>query len=84
MTGKHAAHRCGEGEIATFDYDLPAELFMVKRKGRTRQRVGYRRFATEAEAIRFAGEDFLRTIPVAPANDNTATSLPTPLAFRCR
>jgi len=54
MTGKHAAHRCGEGEIATFDYDLPAELFMVKRKGRTRQRVGYRRFATEAEAIRFA------------------------------
>jgi hypothetical protein len=62
MTGKHAARRCGEGEIATFDYDLPAELFMVKRKGRTRQRVGYRRFATKAEAIRFAGEDFLLSV----------------------
>ena len=64
MTGKHAARRCGEGEIATFDYDLPAELFMVKRKGRTRQRVGYRRFATAAEAIRFAVEEFpaMRTL----------------------
>ena len=62
MTGKHVARRCGEGEITTFDYGLPAELFMVKRKGRTRQRVGYRRFATEAEAIRFAGEDFLLSV----------------------
>ena len=36
----------------TFDYDLPAELFMLKRKvglkrkGGARQRLGYRRFAT--------------------------------------
>ena len=51
MIGKHVARRCGEGEITTFDYGLPAELFMLKRKGRTRQRVGYRRFATAAEAI---------------------------------
>jgi hypothetical protein len=39
-----------------FDYQAPAELFMAKRKGR--QRLGYRRFATAAEAIRFAVEEF--------------------------
>ena len=48
----------------TFDYGLPAELFMLKRKvglkgkAGARQRLGYRRFATAAEAIRFAVEDF--------------------------
>jgi hypothetical protein len=62
MTGKHAALGCGEGEITTFDYGSPAELFMVKRKGRTRHGVGYRRFATAAEAIRFAVEDFLLSV----------------------
>lgn len=41
-----------------FDYDTPAELFMAKRKGGARQPLGYRRFATAAEAIRFAVEDF--------------------------
>jgi hypothetical protein len=48
----------------TFDYGLPAELFMAKRKGRPRQRLGYRRFATAAEAIRFAVEEFpaMRTL----------------------
>jgi len=47
----------------TFDYGVPAELFMGKRKG-SPQRLGYRRFATAAEAIRFAVEDFpaLRTL----------------------
>ena len=46
----------------SFDYGEPAELFMGKRKGR--QRLGYRRFATAAEAIRFAVEDFpaIRTL----------------------
>ena len=39
-----------------FDYGSPAELFMAKRTG-GRQRLGYRRFATAAEAIRFAVED---------------------------
>ena len=29
-----------------FDYDAPAELFMAKRKGGSRQPLGYRRFAT--------------------------------------
>jgi hypothetical protein len=47
-----------EGETATFDYDAPAELFMAKRKGGSRQPLGYRRFATAAEAIRFAVEEF--------------------------
>ena len=40
-----------------FDYGAPAELFMAKRKGGARQPLGYRRFATAAEAIRFAIED---------------------------
>jgi hypothetical protein len=42
----------------TFDYGLPAELFMAKRKRAARSRVISRRFATAAEAIRFAVEDF--------------------------
>jgi len=41
-----------------FDYFLPAELFMGKRKSNAQQRLSYRRFATAAEAIRFAIEDF--------------------------
>jgi hypothetical protein len=47
-----------EKEIMTFDYGLPAELFMAKRKGGARSRLISRRFATAAEAIRFAVEDF--------------------------
>jgi hypothetical protein len=45
-------------EMMTFDYGLPAELFMAKRKGGARSRLISRRFATAAEAIRFAVEDF--------------------------
>lgn len=51
-------HERDEGGAAIFDYDAPAELFMAKRKGGSRQPLGYRRFATAAEAIRFAVEDF--------------------------
>jgi len=40
----------------TFDYGIPAELFTGKRKGGPRQ-LRYRRFATAAEAIRFAVEE---------------------------
>jgi len=44
-------------ETATFDYGVPAELFLAKRKAGTRQPLTYRRFATAAEAIRFAIEE---------------------------
>ena len=39
-----------------FDYDSPAELFMPKHMG-IRRRATHRRFATAAEAIRFAVEE---------------------------
>jgi hypothetical protein len=47
-----------------FDYSTPAELFMAKRQGGSRQPLGYRRFTSAAEAIRFAVEDFpaMRTL----------------------
>ncbi len=47
-----------------FDYDASAELFMPKRKSGARHPLGYRRFATAAEAIRFAVEEFpaMRTL----------------------
>ena len=41
----------------TFDYAASAELFMPKRQGRSRPLLGYRRFATAAEAVRFAVEE---------------------------
>ena len=44
-------------ETATFDYGVPAELFIAKRKAGARQPLSYRRFATAAEAIRFAVEE---------------------------
>ena len=47
-----------EDEATTFDYGAPAELFIAKRKGGSRQTLGYRRFATAAAAIRFAVEEF--------------------------
>jgi hypothetical protein len=42
----------------TFDYTTPAELFMAKRKGGSRQPLVYRRFPSAAEAIRFGAEEF--------------------------
>jgi hypothetical protein len=48
----------------SFDYGSPAELFTAKGRAGPRQRLGYRRFGTAAEAIRFAVEDFpaIRTL----------------------
>ena len=47
-----------------FDYAASAELFMPKGKRGARQPLSYRRFATAAEAIRFAVEEFpaIRTL----------------------
>ena len=47
-----------------FDYAAPAELFMPKGKPGPRRPPSYRRFATAAEAIRFAVEEFpaIRTL----------------------
>jgi hypothetical protein len=39
----------------SFDYNVPAELFLAKPKKGSREK--YRRFATAAEAIRFAVEE---------------------------
>lgn len=47
-----------ESEIMTFDYSLPAEMYLAKRGGGERQGRQHRRFPTAAEAIRFAVEDF--------------------------
>jgi hypothetical protein len=49
---------CKGVTLMKFDYESPAELFMAKRRGGTRQPLGYRRFGTAAEAIRFAVEEF--------------------------
>ena len=48
----------------TFDYTASAELFIPKPKRGGRQLPSYRRFATAAEAIRFAVEEFpaIRTL----------------------
>jgi len=40
-----------------FDYTAAAELFIAKRSGGPRGPLGYRRFASAAEAIRFAVEE---------------------------
>ena len=44
-------------ETTTFNYGVAAELFTGKRKGGPRKPLSYRRFATAAEAIRFAVEE---------------------------
>ena len=48
----------------TFDYAASAELYLPKRKRGSRQPLSYRRFATAADAIRFAVEEIpaLRTL----------------------
>jgi hypothetical protein len=43
--------------MARIDYGVPAELFISKSKGASRRPMTYRRFASGAEAIRFAIEE---------------------------
>jgi hypothetical protein len=47
------------------DYRETAEVYMPKSHG-ARQRLGYRRFATAAEAIRFVIENFPATRTLTP------------------
>jgi len=47
-----------EGNHKKFDYGAAAEMFVPKRKGGRHPPITYRRFATAAEALRFAVEDF--------------------------
>jgi hypothetical protein len=43
--------------IGNFDYSAPAELFMASSKFGRKPPVGYRRFDSAAEALRFAVEE---------------------------
>jgi hypothetical protein len=43
--------------MANFDYAAPAEVFACKSRGSSPRPVTYRRFASVAEAIRFAIEE---------------------------
>ena len=52
--------------MMTFNYDASAELFMPKRKRGVRQPLSYRRFATAAEAIRFAIEELPAVTTLGP------------------
>ena len=44
-------------EAELFDYNTEAELFSTKGRKSRRQRLGYKRFARAADAIRFAIEE---------------------------
>jgi hypothetical protein len=50
----------------SFDYNAPAELFLAKRTKNSREK--YRRFATAAEAIRYAavGRQKQSSVSVTP------------------
>ena len=56
-----------------FDYDAPAEVFACKSRGASPRPVTYRRFASGAEALRFAIEELPAEVlfgTVVEADDN--------------
>ena len=58
MAGATKSAAACEQQAVPFDYNAPAELFLAKRTKSSRE--NYRRFATAAEALRYAVET-LRT-----------------------
>jgi hypothetical protein len=44
-------------ELIAFDFDAPAELFSSANRGAARGPMQYRRFATGAQAVRYANEE---------------------------
>jgi hypothetical protein len=69
--------------MMTFDYTASAELFMPKRKGGPRPPLSYRRFATAAEAIRFAVEELpaVRTLGAWMRSERSASTAMTSGAY---
>ena len=61
----------------SFDYNAPAELFLAKRT--KSRRAKYRRFATAAEAIRYAVEDLPSLRALGAWLQVVATTKATPL-----
>ncbi len=73
--------------MSSFDYNAPAELFLAKRAKGCRTK--YRRFATAAEALRYAVED-LRTpkafgahLEVGDEPFNSGETFTKPMITRC-
>ena len=56
------------GRLLKIDYSAAAEVYYMpmRRRGGARQPLGYRRFATAAEAIRFVVEDFPAAHTLSP------------------
>ena len=51
------ASKVVQGTEGGFDYKAAAELFPARNRKSTRQRIGYRRFAHAADAVRFVIEE---------------------------
>jgi hypothetical protein len=54
--GRTAVYANSPDAMEAFDYSAPAEVFMTRAKQSRNPPISYRRFATAADAIRFAVE----------------------------